>query len=65
MNFIYAMNEDDKMELLSKGYNFICEQTMNGKVTYLFENNIPDKMSTFTENGECRYLLVMKYLYNK
>ena len=41
MKFIYAMNEDDKMELLSKGYNFICEQTMNGKITYLFENNIP------------------------
>ena len=60
MNFIYAMNEDDKMELLSKGYNFICEQTMNGKITYLFENNIPDKMSTFTENGECRFFYTHK-----
>lgn len=57
MNFIYAMNETDKMELLSKGYNFICEQTINGKIAYLFENNIPNKISTFTENGECRYLI--------
>lgn len=55
MKFIYAMNEDDKMELLSKGFNFICEQTINGQVTYLFENNNVDKISTFTENGECRF----------
>lgn len=63
MKFIYVMNEKDKIELLSKGYNFICEQTINGKTTYLFENNIGEEISTFTENGECRYFFSDKLFF--
>lgn len=63
MKFIYAFTETDKIELLSKGYNFICEQTINGNTIYLFENNIAEEISTFTENGECRYFFSNKLTF--
>lgn len=55
MKFIYVINKDDKMELLSRGYNFICEQKISNKIVYVFENNINDEKSTFNNHGECRF----------
>ena len=56
MKFIYAFTETDKIELLSKGYNFIREQVINGSVVYLFENNMSDEISTFVKNGKNKCL---------
>lgn len=59
MNLIYAMDEKGKNELLVKGFNFIAEQNMNGKIMYLFENN-NDNITTFCENDMKKFIFTNK-----
>lgn len=55
MKFIYALNEDDKNELLNKGFNFINEQNINNQKFYLFENN-SNIISMFSKEDKMKFI---------
>ena len=37
--FIYCFEEKDKEDLISKGYKYMKEETLNGKPCYIFIDN--------------------------
>lgn len=55
MKFIYALNEEDKNELLNKGFNFINEQNINNQKFYLFENN-SNIISMFSKEDKMKFI---------
>ncbi|AWH83453.1 hypothetical protein [Clostridioides difficile] len=50
--FIYAFSEDDKKLLMEKGYRFICENKLNNKTLYVFENK--SKLINLFSNEEMK-----------
>ncbi|HBH4055605.1 TPA: hypothetical protein KSL57_001752 [Clostridioides difficile] len=50
--FIYAFSEDDKKLLMEKGYHFICENKLNNKTLYVFENK--SKLINLFSNEEMK-----------
>lgn len=62
MNFIYALNEKDKEELLSKGFNLINKQNINNESVYVFEND-KNHMSTFSKKDKGRFLFSNKMFF--
>lgn len=57
MNFIYAFNEDDRKDLLDKGFKEIFYCYINNKKAYAFEN-IPTKFyAMYSETDRNRFLI--------
>ena len=38
MKYIYALNIEDKNELIEKGFTFVMEAKLDMKIVYVFEN---------------------------
>lgn len=57
--FIYAFSDDDRKLLIKKGYHFICENKLNNKIVYIFENK-SEKMTNFSVKETKRFMLTNK-----
>lgn len=54
--FIYALNEQERLELLSQGFEEIGTCKINGMTAYSFENS-QVKFATFSKENQCKYLV--------
>ena len=55
MRFIYAFSEEDKLQLLRQGFNFITSTTLNGLEAFVFENK--PNYELFSASEKQKYLL--------
>lgn len=53
--FIYALCEDDRLELLAKGYKELFHNYMGGKKIYAFANE-PQKIAMFSGEDRKKFL---------
>lgn len=53
--FIYALNEEERQELLASGFEEIGHCKINGQKTYSFENSL--KFATFSMENQKKYLV--------
>lgn len=60
MNFIIALNEDDKNLLLYRGYSFISTQKMGNDLAYIFANK-PKKIENFSNDEKKRFIITNKF----
>lgn len=56
MQFIYALDENSREELLEKGFEEISTCTLNGQKAYVFEES-PQKFATFSKEDQGKYLV--------
>ena len=49
MKFIYVFSEEDKLQLLSKGFNLINSTTLNSIEAFVFENKPNYELFSATE----------------
>lgn len=56
MQFIYALDENSREELLVKGFEEISTCTLNGQKAYVFEDS-PQKFATFSKEDQGKYLV--------
>lgn len=54
--FIYALNEQERLELIEKGFEEIGTCKINGKTAYSFENSLI-KFATFSKESQSKYLV--------
>ena len=54
--FIYALSEQERMELIEKGFEEIGTCKINGITAYSFENS-QSKFATFSKENQCKYLV--------
>lgn len=55
--FIYALNEDDRKLLISKGYEELFSCRLNGQDAWAFHNNLPSAYATFSNEDKRKFLL--------
>ena len=55
--FLYALNEEDRKFLISKGYEELFSCTINGSEAYAFDNNKPTTYATFTKEDKKKFLI--------
>lgn len=55
--FIYALNEDDRNLLLSKGYEELFTCKINGSKSYAFNNNLNETYAAFSNEDKKRFLI--------
>lgn len=61
--FIYALNEEDRLFLLDKGYEELFTCRINGNKSYAFNNNLASVYATFSDDTKKRFLLSDVALY--
>ena len=59
MNFILALNEEDRRLLLARGYSFISTQKMGNDLVYIFVNK-PKNYENFSNNEKNRFIITNK-----
>ncbi|MCC0764807.1 hypothetical protein IR151_17575 [Clostridioides sp. ES-S-0006-03] len=62
MNFICALNEQDKEILTLKGFKYIMSQDLGNHTIYMFEN-IPDNILNFSQEDKMKYLFTNKMYF--
>lgn len=60
--FIYVFFEDDKKLLMEKGYCFICENKLNNKILYVFENKLK-LINNFSNEEMKRFIFISKICF--
>lgn len=54
--FIYALNEQEREELLKLGFEELGSCKINGQNAYSFDNST-SKIATFSKENQCKYLV--------
>lgn len=54
--FIYALSEEERLELLNQGFEEVGSCKINGVQAYSFENS-PSKFATFSKENQKKYLV--------
>lgn len=54
--FLCALNEQDRLDLLSKGFEEVGTCKINNEIVYYFENS-PSKYATFSKEDQSKYLV--------
>lgn len=54
--FIYALNEQERQELIAKGYEELGSCKINGQTAYSFDNT-SQKIATFSKENQGKYLI--------
>lgn len=56
MKFIYALNEQQRADLINLGFEEVCSCKINGETAYAFEE-CPQKFATFSKEDKSKYLI--------
>ncbi|MCC0684073.1 hypothetical protein [Clostridioides sp. ZZV14-6345] len=64
MNFICALNNQDKDELIAKGFRYIMSQDLDTQTIYMFKNN-SDKFLNFSQEDKSKYLFTNNMFFSE
>lgn len=53
--FIYALNEQERQELIAKGYEELGSCKINGQTAYSFDNT--SSIATFSKESQSKFLV--------
>ena len=59
MNFIIALNQDDRELLIKEGYSFLSTQKMGSDLAYIFVNK-PNNFEKFSKSEKNRFIITNK-----